>query len=56
MRREEIAQILLSTQFAHHLGDRQFGKNTLGLQPQHQQIGSHFDQQRRVQALPLSLH
>jgi hypothetical protein len=31
MRREEVAQLLFSPQFAHDLRDRQFGKNTLGL-------------------------
>lgn len=36
MRRQEIAQILLSPQFAHDLGDGQLRKNTLGLQTQRQ--------------------
>ena len=43
MRREEVSQILLSPQFAHDLGDRQFGKNTMGLQTHRQEIGEHFD-------------
>ncbi len=56
MRLEEVSQILLSPQFAHDLGDRQFGKNTLGLQTQCQEIGEHFDQQSRIETVPLSLH
>ena len=38
MRHEEVSQILLSSQFAHDLGNGQFGKNTLGLQTQRQEI------------------
>jgi hypothetical protein len=56
MRREEVSHILLSPQFAHDLGDRQFGKNPLGLQAQCQEIGEHFDQQSGVQSITLSLH
>ena len=48
MRQEEVSQILLSPQFAHDLGDGQFGKNTLRLQTQRQEIGEHFDQQSCV--------
>lgn len=36
MRRQEIAQIVLSTQGAHNLGDRQFGKNIIGFQTERQ--------------------
>ena len=53
MRHEEISQILLPPQFAHDLGDGQFGKNTLGLQTQRQEIGEHFDQQSGVQTVAL---
>jgi hypothetical protein len=56
MRCEEVSHILLSPQFAHDLGDRQFGKTPLGLQAQCQEIREHFDQQRGVQSIPLSLH
>jgi hypothetical protein len=45
MRREEVSQIRLSPQLAHDLGKGQFGKNTLGLQTQSQEIGEYFDQQ-----------
>jgi hypothetical protein len=34
MRRQELTQILFSPQFAHDLGNGQFGKNTLSLQTQ----------------------
>ena len=56
MRREEVAQLLFSPQFAHDLGERQLGKNPLGLQPQRQQIREHFDQQGRIETIPLELH
>jgi hypothetical protein len=56
MRREELAQILLSPQFARDLDDGQFGKNPLGLQTQRQEIGEPFDQQSRVQTVALELH
>jgi hypothetical protein len=36
MRRKEVSHILLSPQFAHDLGDRQFGKSALGLQTERQ--------------------
>ena len=53
MRHEEVSQILLSSHFAHDLGNGQFGKNTLGLQTQRQEIGEHFDQQSGVQTVAL---
>ena len=53
MRRKEISQIRLPSQFTHDLGDGQFGKNTLGLQTQSQEIGEHFDQQSGVQTVAL---
>ena len=56
MRYEEVSQILLSPQFAHDLGDGQFGKNTLGLQTQRHEIGEHFDQQSGVQTVALEVH
>jgi len=56
MRRKEVSQILLSPQFAHDLGDRQFGKNALGLQTERQYIGEHFDQQSGIQTIALELH
>ena len=56
MRHEEVSQILLSPQFAHDLGDGQFGKNTLGWQTQSQEVGEHFDQQSGVQTVALSVH
>ena len=55
MRREEVSQILLSSQFAHDRGDGQFGKNTLSLQTQRQEIGEHFDQQSGVQTVALEV-
>ena len=51
MRLQEVSQILLPPQFAHDLGDRQFGKNTLGLQTYCQEIGKHFDQQGGVETV-----
>ena len=56
MRHEEVSQILLSPQFAHDRGDGQFGKNTLSLQTQRQEIGEHFDQQSGVQTVALEVH
>ena len=56
MRHEEVSQILLPPQLAHDLGDGQFGKNTLGLQTQRQEIGEHFDQQSGVQTVALEVH
>ena len=56
MRHEEVSQILLASQFAHDLGEGQFGKNTLGLQTQSQEIGEHFDQQSGVQTVALEVH
>ena len=56
MRHEEVSQILLPPQLAHDLGDGQFGKNTLGLQTQSQEIGEHFDQQSGVETVALELH
>lgn len=56
MRLQKVSQILLSPQFAHDLGDRQVGKNTLGLQTHCQEIGKHFDQQGGVQTVTLQLH
>ena len=56
MRRKEVSHILLSPQFAHDLGDRQCGKNALGLQPERQYIGEHFDQQSGIQTIALELH
>ncbi len=53
---EEVSQILLSSQCAHDLGDGQFGKNTLSLQTQRQEIGEHFDQQSGVQTVALEVH
>ena len=56
MRREEGAQLLFSPQFAHDLHERQFGKNSLSLQTQRQQIREDFGEQRRIQTIPLELH
>ena len=56
MRHEEVSQILLSSQFAHDLGYGQFGKNTLGLQTQRQEIGEYFDQQSGVETIALEVH
>ena len=56
MRHKEVSQILLSSHFAHDLGNGQFGKNTLGLQTQRQEIGEHFDQQSGVQTVALEVH
>ena len=49
-------QIVIPTQFAHDLGDRQCGKGRMGLQAQRQQITSHLDQQGCIQPIPLQLH
>jgi len=56
MRHEEVSQILRSPQFAHDRGDGQFGKNTLSLQTQRQEIGEHFDQQSCIQTIALEVH
>ena len=56
MRRQYVFQIVIPTQLAHDLGDRQFGKRSMGLQTECQQIGKHLDQQCRVQTIPLQLH
>ena len=56
MRHEEVSQILLSSQLAHHLRNGQFGKNTLGLQTPRQEIGDHCDPQRGVQTVALEVH
>ena len=56
MRRQHVFQIVIPTQLAHDLGDRQFGKRSMGLQTECQQIGKHLDQQCRVQTIPLQLH
>src|SRR2546426_586226 len=48
MRHEEVSQILLPPQLAHDLGKGQFGKNTLGLQTQSQEIGEYFFQLRSM--------
>src|SRR6266571_2213641 len=56
MRREEVSQIRLSPQLAHDLGKGQFGKNTLGLQTQSQEIGEYFDQQSGVETVALEVH
>jgi len=53
---EEVSQILLASQFAHDLGDGQFGKTPLGFQTQRQEIGEHFDQQSGVQTVALEVH
>jgi len=55
MRSEQCSQLVLPTQGAHDLRDRQFGKESMGLQAYRQHIGEHLDQQSRVQAVPLSL-
>src|SRR5688572_30340042 len=56
MRHEEVSQIRLAPQFVHHLSEAQFGKNTLDLQTQRQEISEHFDQQRGVQTVALEVH
>ena len=56
MRREEVSQIRLSPQLAPDLGEGQFGKNTLGLQTQSQEIGEYFDQQSGVETVALEVH
>ena len=56
MRRQQVCQIVIPTQITHDLGDRQFGKGSMGLQAYRQQIGEHLDQQSRVQAVSLQLH
>ena len=56
MHREEVSQIRLSPQLAHDLGKGQFGKNTLGLQTQSQEIGEYFDQQSGVETVALEVH
>ena len=56
MRSEEVSKIRLAPQFAHDLSETQFGKNTLDLQTQGQEISHHFDQQRGVQTVTLEMH
>jgi hypothetical protein len=53
---EAVSQLLLSSQFAHDLGDGQCGKNPLGFQTQRQERGEHFDQQSGVQTVALEGH
>ena len=53
---EQGSSIVIPTQVAHDLGDRQCGKGSMGLQTDAQQIGEYFDQQSGVQAMTLSLH
>jgi hypothetical protein len=52
MRRQQVFQIMIPTQLAHDLGDRQFEKGSMGLQAYRQQIGEHFDKQSGVQTMP----
>ena len=56
MRSEEVSKIRLAPQFAHDLSETQFGKNTLDLQTQGQEISHHFNQQRGVQTVTLEMH
>jgi hypothetical protein len=56
MRHEELSQILLPPQLAHDLGAGQFGKNTLGLHTQSQEIGQHFNQQSGVETIAWKVH
>jgi len=56
MRHHQVSQIVIPTQAAHDLGDRQLRKWPMGFQTDGQQIGEHLDQQSRVQAMTLSLH
>ena len=44
MRREQGSQLVIPTQVAHDLGDRQFGKGSMGLPAYRQQIGEHLHQ------------
>jgi len=44
MLREQDVQIVIPTQFAHDLGDRQCGKSPMGFQAYRQHIGEHLDQ------------
>ncbi len=44
MRSEQGSQIVIPTQVAHDLGDRQFGKESMGLQAYRQQISEHLNQ------------
>ena len=53
MHHQQISQIVIPTQVAHDLGDRQFRKGSMGLQAYRQQIGEHLDQQSRVQTMTL---
>ena len=56
MRRQRVFQIVIPPQLAHDLGNRQFGKRSMGLQTEYQQIGKHLDQPCRVQTIPLQWH
>jgi hypothetical protein len=56
MRHHQVSQIVIPTQAAHDLGDRQLRKWPMGFQTDGQQRGDHLDQQSRVQAMTLSLH
>jgi hypothetical protein len=53
MRHYQVSQIVIPTQVAHDLSDRQCGKGSMGLQAYRQQIGEHFNQQSRVQTMTL---
>jgi len=55
MGHEAVSPILLSSQFAHALGDGPWGKNTLGFPMPRQERGEHVDQQSGVQPVALEL-
>ena len=54
MLKEQGSSMVIPTQVAHDLGDRQCGKGSMGLQTDGHQRGEYFDQQSGVQAMPLS--
>ena len=56
MRRQPVCQIVIPTQITHDLGDRQFGKGSMGLQAYRQHRGQHFDEPCCVQTITLQLH
>jgi hypothetical protein len=50
---EHVAQIVITTQRSHDLGDRGFRKSPLRLQSDGEEISAHLDEQRRVQSIAM---
>ena len=53
---EQGFQIVIPTQVAHDLSNRQCGKSPMGLQAYRQHLGKHLHEQSRVETMPWELH